>query len=151
MPTNTSINHHLKNKRSILFARQSPLPSSVDWRTKGVVNEIKDQGGCGSCWAFSATGSLESAAAIAGAALPNLSEQNLVDCAQPNYDGCSGGWMGWAFDYIKSNGDIDTQSSYPYISGNTGTVIIEYILILIIIVINVFFFNIIQVVRQLSI
>ena len=115
----------LKNKtqESRHIGRQS-LPSSVDWRTKGVVNPIKDQGGCGSCWAFSAAGTMESAAAIAGAALPNLSEQNLVDCAYSN-GGCSGGWISSAYNYVKTNNGIDTQSAYPY----TGTVNIYFLLI----------------------
>ena len=107
----------LKNKtqESRHIRRQSlSLPSSVDWRTKGVVNAIKNQGQCGSCWTFSAAGAMESAAAIAGAKLPNLSEQNLLDCSKLNYDGCQGGWMSWAFDYVKNNGGIDTQSAYPY-------------------------------------
>ena len=102
-----------KTQESRHIRRQS-LPSSVDWRTKGVVNAIKNQGSCGSCWTFSAAGTMESAAAIAGAALPNLSEQNLVDCSQTGYNGCNGGWMSWAYDYVKSNGGIDTQSAYPY-------------------------------------
>jgi cathepsin L len=108
-------NDVLKNEtqESRHIGRQS-LPSSVDWRTKGVVSAMKNQGGCGSCWAFSATGTMESAAAIAGASLPNLSEQNLVDCTKADYNGCNGGWMSWAYDYVRNAGGINTQSAYPY-------------------------------------
>jgi len=90
-------------------------PSSIDWRSKGVVTDVKDQGDCGSCWTFSTTGCLESQHAIVTGNLVGLSEQNLIDCANAfNNNGCDGGLPSQAFEYIYFNGGIDTESSYPY-------------------------------------
>jgi len=99
----------------------SGAPSSVDWRNKGAVTSVKDQGQCGSCWTFSSTGAVEGAWAISTGKLIDLSEQELVDCATgASYGshGCNGGQMEGAFKYIIEHGQC-TDTSYPYTSGLT--------------------------------
>ncbi|CAA7040911.1 unnamed protein product [Microthlaspi erraticum] len=91
------------------------LPISVDWRKKGAVTPIKNQGSCGSCWAFSAVGAIEGATQIKKGKLISLSEQQLVDCDTKDF-GCSGGLMDSAFQYIMANGGLTTKSNYPYIA-----------------------------------
>jgi C1A family cysteine protease len=101
----------------------SGAPASLDWRSKGAVTSVKDQGQCGSCWTFSATGAVEGAWAITKGQLVDLSEQELVDCATGisyGSHGCSGGQMDGAFKFVIENGQC-SLSAYPYTSGVTKT------------------------------
>merc|ERR1711934_373695 len=97
----------------LVHLNETGLPDTVDWTTRGAVNAIKNQGQCGSCWAFSTVGTLESAWQIATGTLYSLAEQQLVDCDTSD-DGCSGGWPHTAYDsYISRNGYC-SEDSYAY-------------------------------------
>ncbi|XP_047530882.1 cathepsin L-like [Vanessa atalanta] len=112
--SSAKVNTGLKGSEFVPLANVQ-MPYEMDWRSYGAVTNVKDQGQCDSCWAFSTTGSVEGQHFRSNGYLESLSEQNLVDCSGPygNY-GCEGGFMGNAFRYIIDNGGIDTENSYPY-------------------------------------
>ena len=117
--------HAARPVTRVVNATELPAPpASVDWVAKGALPAVKNQAQCGSCWAFSTVGAVEGAFEIAGNPLTTLSEQELVSCATSSGNqGCNGGLMDNAFKWIKSEGGLCTEASYPYSSGSgtTGT------------------------------
>jgi len=96
----------------------APNPSNWDWFTQGVCTPIYNQGQCGSCWAFSATETIESYFAVQGGKLTGLSMEQIVDCDTAGEDqGCEGGFPTGAYQYVQSAGGIDSYASYPYTAG----------------------------------
>lgn len=106
-------NSYLRSKNIAAWSK-SPA-NDVDWVSQGAVTPVKDQAQCGSCWAFSTTGGVEGAVKIATGSLTSVSEQQLVDCAgSSGNQGCNGGLMDDAFNWIVSHGGIGSEASYPY-------------------------------------
>uniref|UniRef100_H3GSN6 Peptidase C1A papain C-terminal domain-containing protein n=1 Tax=Phytophthora ramorum TaxID=164328 RepID=H3GSN6_PHYRM len=95
------------------------VSAEKDWTDSGCVVAVKNQGQCGSCWAFAAVASLESAVCLAGRPLTPLSEQQLLDCDEASY-ACQGGFPGDALNFIQHTGGVCTEEGYPYVSGDTG-------------------------------
>jgi len=95
-------------------------PSAVDWSQKGATTPVKNQGQCGSCWAFSTTEGIESATFMATGKLPNLSTQQIISCDKQD-DGCNGGDPATALAYVEKAGGLDTSADYPDKSHNSGS------------------------------
>lgn len=101
----------VKNLSPVLL-NITDIPDSIDWREKGAVNPIKDQGQCGSCYAFSATAAIEGHHFIKSGELLSLSEQQLIDCDETSH-GCEGGWQKWSMQYVEKHPQ-DLESDYKY-------------------------------------
>merc|ERR1712166_250487 len=119
----TMLGYNALKKRSTentVLLDETAAPASVDWTTKGAVTPVKNQGQCGSCWAFSTTGSVEGRNQIKNNKLVSLSEQELTSCASSyGNQGCNGGLMDDGFKFIEKFG-LEKEASYPY-DGATGT------------------------------
>ena len=106
---------HLRTGAGRIVHLDIPTPASVDWRSKGAVTPVKNQGGCGSCWSFASTGAMEGAFFIATGQLRSLSEQQLVDCTKSYGNmGCEGGAFQNAFQYILNNSGIDSEKDCAF-------------------------------------
>ncbi|KAM9959104.1 hypothetical protein ACTFIR_000158 [Dictyostelium discoideum] len=126
---------------NITTDKQPSKSGLLKWTRPGVVNKVKNQGSCGSCYAFSTVGALEAHYSIRYHKMLDLSEQNLLDCTNANRygnGGCSGGWMHNCYRYILENGGINRQQNYPYEgsvgqcrynSGDAQSIISNYVMI----------------------
>ena len=109
---NSGLRHDLKPAKTLDIGA---IPTKLDWRKLNAVNDVQDQGQCGSCWAFSAIAAIEGHHAIKTGKLVKLSEQQLVDCAGGIYgnEGCDGGDMAAAMNYTETHA-LNTEDEYPY-------------------------------------
>jgi len=123
----TRVHSHLMSEQPGPLLDTSNLPEEFDWRTKGGVNEVQNQGKCGSCWAFSTVANIEGQNFVNGTkTLVKLSEQQLVDCSKATgNEGCKDGYPKDAFqDMVSSKYGLETEAAYPY-QGQDGKCVAE--------------------------
>jgi len=108
-----NINNEVSKEKNYKYLETTDVPDSWDCNEKGAVTNVKDQGNCGSCWAFSAVAAMEGAYYLKTNNLVSLSVQQLVGCDREENHGCAGGWQDPAYDYAKKNGMM-TDKDYPY-------------------------------------
>merc|ERR1719183_402722 len=103
-----------KGTNEVMKLDTTNLKTNINWVEKGAVTAVKNQGQCGSCWAFSSTGAIEGAELLHGTNLLTwISEQNLVDCSKMNH-GCQGGLMDYAFEFVADGHPLMREADYPY-------------------------------------
>ncbi|TDH68009.1 hypothetical protein CCR75_003802 [Bremia lactucae] len=114
----STLNQRVNDNKAMAMHQFSSFkePGDIDWRLKGAVTPVKDQGACGSCWTFGTTGAMEGAVFNQQKKLYNLSQQNLLDCSWDyGNNGCGGGFDYQAYEWIMANGGIETTTTYgPY-------------------------------------
>jgi len=110
----------IRKVATITDEMRQAVPTSLDWSTQGATTPVKDQGPCGSCWAYSATEGIESGLFMTTGKLMDLSEQQVISCDKVD-GGCGGGDLPTAFEYVQKNGGIDTEADYPDTSSSTGS------------------------------
>uniref|UniRef100_A0A4Y0BR50 Cystatin domain-containing protein n=1 Tax=Anopheles funestus TaxID=62324 RepID=A0A4Y0BR50_ANOFN len=115
VPKQHQDNNHIRNPLATQkdVANVGDMPRSFDWRDQGAVTKVKDQGSCGSCWAFSAIGNIEGLHQIKTNKLESYSEQELIDCDKVD-NGCGGGYMDDAFKAVEQLGGLELEEDYPY-------------------------------------
>ena len=109
-----NVTNRVRNVVKLEKRQEGRAPSRKSWIDEGAVTAVKDQGSCGSCWAFGAMGTLEGVYQQATGVLRNFAEQQMLDCSYPSRDGCGGGWMRDGVLSVRDAGQLASTVDYPY-------------------------------------